>query len=163
MLELNPMEIIRLKEASESALKDINALLTELRGLPTEQAGLPTEQAGDASKNRGTLPELREVISNKNTVTIAAKDGGRIIGMGLLYSIIHVGRRSGHIEDVVVDSAYRGRGLGEKIMQELISAARKNGLKTIYLTSKPERKAANHLYQKLGFVRKETNVYKLPL
>jgi len=143
------MEIVQLKKESKSALDDINNLLIQLRG--------------DTSNNRGSLNDLHEVVKNQNVVMVVAKDGERIVGMGFLYLIIHVGRRSGHVEDVVVDKDYRGQGLGERIMKDLIGAARKNKLETIYLTSKPERLAANHLYQKLGFVRKETNVYKLPL
>jgi len=143
------MEIVQLKKESKSALDDINNLLIQLRG--------------DTSNNRGSLNDLHEVVKNQNVVMVVAKDGERIVGMGFLYLIIHVGRRSGHVEDVVVDKDYRGQGLGERIMKDLIGAARKNKLETIYLTSKPERLAANHLYQKLGFAPKETNVYKLSL
>lgn len=143
------MELTRLKEASTTVLDDVNSLLTQL--------------LGDDSKKLGTLDDLKEVVSNNNVAVIVVKDGEKIIGMGFLYFIIHVGRRTGHIEDVVVDSSYRGQGLGEKIMQELISTARKNNLETLYLTSRPVRIAANKLYQKIGFTQKETNVYKLPL
>lgn len=143
------MEIAKLKDASRDILHDINSLLVQLRN--------------DSSQNRGTLEELRDVTSNRNVITMVARDGERIVGMGFLYPIIHVGRRTGHIEDVVVDSAYRGKGLGEKIMQALIDTARKRNLTALYLTSRPARVAANKLYQKLGFVGKKTNVYKLTL
>ena len=143
------VEIIQLKEVSKSILDDVNGLLAQLRG--------------DESKNHGTVAELNEVVGNKGVAIIVAKDGKRIVGMGFLYLMVHIGRRTGHIEDVVVDEAFRGQGLGEKIVQKLIAAARENNLGTIYLTSRPSRVAANKLYQKLGFMEKETNVYKLPL
>ena len=143
------MEIIQLKEASQSTLDDINGLLLQLRG--------------DTTGKRGTLAELREIVNDKGIIIIVAKDGKRIIGIGFLYIIVHVGRRTGHVEDVVMDADYRGKGLGESVMRQLIASARENDLETIYLTSKPARVAANKLYRKLGFAVKETNVYKLGL
>ena len=94
---------------------------------------------------------------------IVAQEGKRIVGVGSLYTILNLGRKRGEVEDVVVDSAYRGQGLGEKIMRALIRSARKQRLVSLHLTSRSARVAANKLYQKLGFVRKETNVYRLKL
>jgi ribosomal protein S18 acetylase RimI-like enzyme len=64
------------------------------------------------------------------------------------------------IEDVVVDSAARGHGVGEALNQAAILEARHRGAITVELTSRPSREAANRLYQRLGFVARETNVYR---
>lgn len=94
---------------------------------------------------------------------LVARNDTRIIGMGTLVPVIKPTGRDGYIEDVVVDQSYRGQGIGEVLTQELIDEARRLRLDNIGLTSQPSRVAANQLYQKLGFVRRETNVYNLPL
>lgn len=67
------------------------------------------------------------------------------------------------IEDVVVDEVYRGRGLSKCLVEHAIIFAREAGVHTLMLTSRPARIAANHLYRSMGFVQRETNVYKLEL
>ena len=67
------------------------------------------------------------------------------------------------IEDVVVDEALRGSGLGRVLVEHAIGFCREEGIDTVYLTSNPKRVAANGLYQSVGFVRKETNMYKMDL
>ena len=64
------------------------------------------------------------------------------------------------IEDVVVDGAARGQGVGEALTREAIRIAGTHGARTVELTSRPTREAANRLYQRLGFERRETNVYR---
>lgn len=65
------------------------------------------------------------------------------------------------IEDVVVDEKYRGKGYGRFLVQQGISFARSSGAKTLMLTSRPSRVAANKMYQSLGFEQRETNVYRI--
>jgi ribosomal protein S18 acetylase RimI-like enzyme len=67
------------------------------------------------------------------------------------------------IEDVVVDSSARGSGVGEALNTFAISESRHRGATTIDLTSRPSREAANRLYQRLGFVQRDTNVYRFTL
>jgi ribosomal protein S18 acetylase RimI-like enzyme len=64
------------------------------------------------------------------------------------------------IEDVVVDQALRGRGIGKELMQFAIEYSKSLGANDVRLTSRPERIAANELYSSLGFRRYETNFYK---
>ena len=64
------------------------------------------------------------------------------------------------IEDVVVDDAVRGRGVGEALSLEAIQRTVGGGARTVELTSRPSREAANRLYQRLGFVRRDSNVYR---
>ena len=67
------------------------------------------------------------------------------------------------IDDVVVDGAARGRGVGEALTREAMRIAREAGAKALHLTSHPSRDAANRLYLRLGFVRRDTNVYSYKL
>jgi ribosomal protein S18 acetylase RimI-like enzyme len=64
------------------------------------------------------------------------------------------------IEDVVVDDAARGKGVGAALNERAIEVARGLGARTVDLTSRPSREAANRLYQRLGFEPRETNVYR---
>jgi ribosomal protein S18 acetylase RimI-like enzyme len=64
------------------------------------------------------------------------------------------------IEDVVVDETARGRGVGEALSQEAVRRALALGARTVELTSRPSREAANRLYQRLGFVRRDSNLYR---
>ena len=67
------------------------------------------------------------------------------------------------IEDVVVDEAARGHGVGEALNREALRLAKERGAITVDLTSRPSREAANRMYQRLGFTQRETNVYRYDL
>jgi ribosomal protein S18 acetylase RimI-like enzyme len=67
------------------------------------------------------------------------------------------------IEDVVVDDSARGKGVGEALNRAALDRARAEGATTVDLTSRPSREAANRLYQRIGFVPRETNVYRYDL
>jgi len=65
------------------------------------------------------------------------------------------------IEDVVVDDAARGQGVGAELTREAARLARAAGARTVDLTSRPSREAANRLYERLGFRPRDTKVYRL--
>jgi ribosomal protein S18 acetylase RimI-like enzyme len=106
---------------------------------------------------------IREIVAAPaNTVLLACevRDGGRIVGMlTLVVFRIPTGVRA-WIEDVVVDEAVRGRGVGEALSQEAVRRAVGLGARTVELTSRPSREPANRLYQRLGFVRRDSHVYR---
>jgi ribosomal protein S18 acetylase RimI-like enzyme len=105
-----------------------------------------------------TLVQLDEICVN-DTVFIA-RDSGVIVGsLTLVIFRLPTGLRA-WIEDVVVDEAARGKGVGEKLNKAAIKATFDSGARTLDLTSRPSREAANRLYQKLGFKARETNVYR---
>ncbi|MBJ69567.1 MAG: GNAT family N-acetyltransferase [Acidimicrobiaceae bacterium] len=108
-----------------------------------------------------TADELAEIIrSDSATVLIAEDDKGDILGsMTLVLFRIPTGVRA-WIEDVVVDTEARGMGIGQALNEYAIQMAEQAGAKTIDLTSRPSREAANRLYQRLGFVARETNIYR---
>ena len=94
---------------------------------------------------------------------VARHPDGPIVGMlALIIFRIPTGVRA-WIEDVVVDSGLRGRGAGEALTRAAIDIAGARGAKTVDLTSRPSREAANRLYQKVGFELRQTNVYRYPL
>ena len=100
------------------------------------------------------------VGSESSTLLIARDAGGRIVGsMTLAMFRIPTGLRA-WIEDVVVDEDARGQGVGRLLNERALEIAREAGARTVDLTSRPSREAANRLYQRLGFVERETNVYR---
>jgi len=109
--------------------------------------------------------ELRHIIDSPASILLIARDDdtGRILGsLTLVVFLIPTGIRA-WIEDVVVDEAARGRGVGEALNRHALDRARAEGAKTIDLTSRPTREAANRLYLRLGFVPRETNIYRFTL
>ena len=107
--------------------------------------------------------ELSEIAASTATVLLLAHDGEQVVGaLTLAVFRIPTGLRA-WIEDVVVDEAARGRGVGEALNQAALDHARAIGARTVDLTSRPSREAANRLYRRLGFVERDTNVYRYQL
>jgi len=106
---------------------------------------------------------LDDVIATPCNSLLVARDqehGNRIVGtLTLVIFRIPTGIRA-WIEDVVVDSGARGRGVGEALTQEAIRLASERGAQTIDLTSRRSREAAHRLYEKVGFVLRDTGVYR---
>lgn len=110
-----------------------------------------------------TADELREIIASDSSVLFIARVDGRIVGSLTLATFrIPTGIRA-WIEDVVVEESARGHGVGEALNRAAIAEAKRRGAKTVDLTSRPSREAANRLYLRLGFVARETNVYRYDL
>jgi ribosomal protein S18 acetylase RimI-like enzyme len=107
--------------------------------------------------------ELQEIIASPATVLFLAMDGDEIVGsLTLAVFRIPTGLRA-WIEDVVVDEAARGRGIAEALNRAALERAATVGARTVDLTSRPSREAANNLYRKIGFIQRETNVYRYSL
>jgi ribosomal protein S18 acetylase RimI-like enzyme len=139
-------------EAAHTASPDLVAEIAPLvRQLSTSAAPLE-------------LKELSEILASPTTTLLVARGGtGRVTGILTLVTFrIPTGLRA-FIEDVVVDVSARREGIGEALTREAIAIARAKGARTIDLTSRPSREAANLLYQRLGFERRDTNVYRLPI
>ncbi|MDQ4068063.1 MAG: GNAT family N-acetyltransferase [Actinomycetota bacterium] len=105
--------------------------------------------------------ELADMVRSPCTILLLARDGEKdIVGaMALVVFRIPTGVRA-WIEDVVVDQECRGRGVGEILCREALNRASALGARTVDLTSRPSREAANRLYRRLGFALRDTNVYR---
>ena len=108
--------------------------------------------------------ELQEIASSPATVLfMALDDDGHHVGtLTLALFRIPTALRA-WIEDVIVDDAARGQGVGEALNRAALEKAKGLGAKTVDLTSRPSREAANRLYQRIGFTQRETNVYRYEL
>jgi len=107
-----------------------------------------------------TRAQLDEIITGSSTVLFAARSEGAIVGL-LTLAVFRIPTAvRAWIEDVVVDERARGQGVGEALSRAALAEAAQRGAKTVDLTSRPSREAANRLYQRIGFVRRDTNVYR---
>lgn len=140
--------------------------------LVIEEAAEATDEVVDAIRrmlpllSRSAPPPSRQVVSeiveSPATTLFIARDGegGQIVGtLTLAVFRIPTAVRA-WIEDVIVAEEARGHGCGEALTRAAIATARTAGAKTVELTSRPSREAANRLYRRIGFVERETNVYR---
>ena len=110
-----------------------------------------------------TIRDVEALIANPATSVFVAKNDGTIVGtLTLVVFPIPSGLRA-WIEDVVVDEGARGLGAGASLTEAAVAESKRRGARSIDLTSRPSREAANAMYVKLGFVQRETNVYRLSL
>jgi ribosomal protein S18 acetylase RimI-like enzyme len=121
-----------------------------------------------------SLERLTRIIEDPATTLLLAHAGtdgdagapdgpGRVVGMlTLVVFTLPTGVRA-WIEDVVVDDASRGGGVASTLIRAAIERADAEGARTVDLTSRPQREAANRLYVRLGFEQRETNVYRVTL
>jgi ribosomal protein S18 acetylase RimI-like enzyme len=101
------------------------------------------------------------VVSENSHLFLACDESENIMGMltvGIYYS--PTGKKA-WIEDVVVNDTYRGQGIGEKLVRHAVDFAKTKDVNLLMLTSHPSRIAANKLYPRVGFNKRETNVYKM--
>jgi ribosomal protein S18 acetylase RimI-like enzyme len=113
------------------------------------------------SSSAPSAAQVEEIVRSPACHLLLARDpAGGIVGMlTLVVFRIPTGVRA-WIEDVVVDEDARGRGVGAALNRAAIRLAGEHGARTVDLTSRPSREAANRLYRRLGFVERETNVYR---
>lgn len=139
------MEIYEVKTVTDNTLNAFRKLIPQLSSSCT----LPTKK------------DLENIVSSNNTLLFIAEENKTILGtLTLVFNKIPTGNKV-WIEDVVVDKTARGKGVGRALTLFAIEYVKKQNIKSINLTSSPERVVANKLYQKLGFVKRETNVYRL--
>ena len=103
---------------------------------------------------------LHRIVGSEATTLLAARADGRIVGLlALAMFPVPTGVRA-WIEDVIVDEAARGQGIGEALTREALSLAQAAGARTVDLTSRPSRAAAGRLYERVGFATRSTRIYR---
>jgi ribosomal protein S18 acetylase RimI-like enzyme len=140
-------------EPAEAGDPEVTAAIGRLLPLLSRSAPPPTQEQVD------------HIVSSPASTLFVARDGegGPIVGtLTLAMFRIPTGIRA-WIEDVIVDESTRGKGCGEELTRAALDAARRAGARTVELTSRPSRQAANRLYQRIGFESRETNVYRYEL
>ncbi len=141
------MKIIEITEMSQQVYDAFSVLIPQL----STSTVIPSWEA------------LEDMIHSKASIVLAAVDSEnnqKILGsLTLVVFRIPTGIRA-WIEDVIVDEKARGMGIGEQLVRAALERAKAEGAKTVDLTSRPSREAANRLYQRCGFQARETNIYR---
>jgi ribosomal protein S18 acetylase RimI-like enzyme len=107
-----------------------------------------------------TRTQLERIVAAPGTTLFLARDGGRIVGMLTLVVFAIPTAVRAWIEDVVVDEGSRGTGVAAALVEAALDRAGVLGARTVDLTSRTDREVANRLYVRMGFERRETNVYR---
>ena len=144
-----PIEI----EAVRSFTPEIGAALARL--LPQLNATL---ELPDAER-------LRRLLADPDVVLLVARDGGEIVGTTTVIVYTTPFWIKARLDEVVVDAAARGKGVGEALVRAAIEAGRARGAQVVELQSGrgPARAAAHRLYERVGFRIRETDVFRLVL
>ena len=142
------MEVFLCKYVDDEIMAAFERLVPQL----SSSAVMPTRQ------------EVEEIAANESLLMARdSEQDGKIIGTLTLVTFrIPTGVRA-WIEDVVVDTSARGQGAGEALTRVALDRAAELGAKTVDLTSRPSREAANRLYQRVGFVLRQSNLYRYTL
>ncbi|TLP81393.1 GNAT family N-acetyltransferase [Maribacter sp. ACAM166] len=107
-----------------------------------------------------TQLDLKTILSGYSPTDVAIyMDGETLAGIALMAKYKVISGHKGMIEDVVVSSDYRGKGIGRKLMEKLLEQAEKEKLNDVLLFSGHHRTAAISLYKSLGFKLKESGLY----
>jgi ribosomal protein S18 acetylase RimI-like enzyme len=138
------VEVEAATEATKELLDGLNRLLPQL----------------SSSAAPLTLDDVERMVNADAVTLYVARHDQVIVGtLTLVVFGIPTGQRA-WIEDVIVDEGSRGLGVGEQLTMAAVDEARRRGVRSVDLTSRPTREAANALYQKLGFELRDTNVYR---
>lgn len=106
--------------------------------------------------------ELKKLLTSPTTFLFVAREPEKkqIVGMATLviYRIPYL--KKAYLDDFIIDDNYQGQGLGSRLMQAVLTKAKKRGAAYLEFTSNPTRVGANKFYQKLGFEKRNTNTYR---
>jgi ribosomal protein S18 acetylase RimI-like enzyme len=116
-----------------------------------------------SKSNPGPSVDFVDTMLSSDAITqfVARDDDGRIVGVATLVIFPIPTALRAWIEDVIVDEASGRQGIGTALTQAMVDHARAAGCKTVDLTSRPAREAANRMYLNMGFVQRDTNVYRI--
>jgi ribosomal protein S18 acetylase RimI-like enzyme len=103
---------------------------------------------------------LERIVASPDATLFVARQGDRIVGMLTLVTFEIPTAVRAWIEDVVVDESARGQGVAAALVQAALDRSSEAGARTVDLTSRPDREAANRLYVRMGFEQRITNVYR---
>ena len=147
---------IRPYQASD--VPSILALLAQLQAV--ELAYQPARKSAPEVGANDIWEETTKFLADGKADVLVASAEGKVIGVGIGYetvlgdqSLALAVRRVGYVSDLVVDAAWRGKGIGRAVLQDLMECFRKRGLKTARIGAIIENQGAIRLYQEMGFAQ----------
>ena len=152
LARLNRLAVARIGQATEADAQAVGRLLAALRG---ERAKAETDAPTP------TASSLQALLDSPNTHLYMGRDEhGSPVAMATLCLAASPTGLKAWVEDVAVAADCRRRGYARALLSHIEAEARRLGAKSLNLTSRPERTAANALYRKAGFALRATNVYR---
>jgi ribosomal protein S18 acetylase RimI-like enzyme len=107
--------------------------------------------------------DVLSMLESPNTKLLVARDGNVIVGMITLLVFRIPFLKKSIVEDLVVAANYQKHGIGKHLLEKAITVAKSEGASYLDLTSRPHRTAANIFYERFGFEKRNTNIYRLVL
>jgi GNAT superfamily N-acetyltransferase len=138
-------------EIATDATPAVHAALARL--LPQLNPNLPVP----------TVEMLQSIVTDPAVTLLLAVDGNEVVGTSTVIVYPTPFWLKARLDDVVVDEGARGKGVGAALVKACLDVARKRGAQVAELQSGVGREAANRLYPRMGFERRETNVYRIVL
>ena len=138
-------------EAATEATPEVHEALARL--LPQLNSQLPVP----------TMERLQALVEDPAVTLLLARDGREVLGTTTVIVYTTPFWIKARLDEVVVDQAARGKGIGEALVKAALDVARMKGAQVAELQSGVQREAANRLYPRMGFKRRETNVYRIVL
>ena len=142
--------MVRVETVTEASL-EVHAALAHL--LPQLNSQLPVP----------TMERVRALVVDPAVTLLLARDGEEIVGTTTVIVYTTPFWIKARLDEVVVDEAARGKGVGEALVKAALDVAREKGAQVAELQSGVQREAANRLYPRMGFKLRETNVYRIVL
>ena len=143
---------VTISVATAADVEDLHAALRHLVPQLSQSNAPPSLDAVRAMLDHDAITQF-----------VARRDDGSIVGVATLATFPIPTATRGWVEDVIVDEASNNEGIGRMLLDAMVARAKELGCKTVDLTSRPSREAANHLYTKAGFAVRDTNVYRFDL
>ena len=154
-----PVSIERVSGNNDDFYQALTSLLPQL----SSSAKVPTAEQLDTivkDPNIVIFIARSELTKSDDAQSGKPPEPSAIVGMITVSYLNLLTGKVALVEDVVVDASWRGRGVGKLLIHAAIGHCRQNNVKHIDLTSRPQRVSANKLYEKMGFSRRETNVWR---
>jgi len=137
------IEILHEKDITESLQREVSELFKQL------------------NSNIKQLSVALVLENNPNTLIAICREDNSVMGIAMMAMYKVVSGHKGMIEDVVVHTDHRGKGIGRKLMKKLLEKAKDRKLSEVLLFSGHHRKPAISLYKSLGFELKDSGLYRL--
>jgi GNAT superfamily N-acetyltransferase len=138
-------------EAVTEATPEVHAALAHLLPQLNDQLPVPT------------MERLQALVADPAATLLLARDGEEVVGTTTVIVYTTPFWIKARLDEVVVDESARGKGVGAALVSSALNVAREKGAQVAELQSGLQREAANRLYPRMGFKRRETNVYRIVL
>ncbi len=135
---------------------EVAAAMGELRQqLSARHDGSPIE--------REKIEELIE--SPYHDILLAMDENGKIVAMAIMSVVMSTLDRNAYLEDLVVDSKCRGRGVGGQMLEAIKDWGRQKGCRRLEFTSssREKKEGAAGFYESHGAELRQTNCFRVEL